>query len=419
MTFTTQAYNLTTALDFFKRIYARADLTPQMERDTRFLNMCEKVQTGQGQGIVVPINTTLPQGNSATASKAVANAHSSRGKHWILQTKNYYARLDIDAKAMAASKDQVASYLLAKKKETTEKLATIGMDMEFALWSDSSGLMGRIGTLGGSEATRVFTLTNQADAYNFYPNQTLQFHSAATGAGTLRTDTYLVTTVNPLATATTATVTATQIVDGAGPVVVNDYIFQDGNRDLLLTGIFQYIPSGDPGTGSIPGTLNNVDRTSGFLPNLSGWRGSDEGSISASARRLVSIMGRYAKLSTSGLWLSYTNWAKLEAELAHKAYRSETASARFNTPAIILQTPKGDVPCIAGPHVPDNVGLLADMDGAKLYHLGGLPHMRMDGGHPGVRLDWAADQDGEGMEYRAWPEFVVTDPSTWGRFPIS
>lgn len=419
MTYATQSYNLTTAVDFFKRIYARANLTPQMERDTKFFSMCEKVQTGQGQGIVIPINTTLPAGNSATASKAVSNAFSSRGKHWILQTKNYYARIDIDSKAMAASKEAVASYLSAKKKETDEKLATMGMDMEFALWSDSSGVLGAIGTLGGSEATRVFTLTNQSDAYNFFPNQTLAFDDAPTGAGDARTDTYLVTIVNPLASATTATVTATQIVDGADPVVVGDFIFQDGNRDLLLTGIFQYIPSADPGTGSIPGTLNNVDRTTGFLPNLSGWRSSDEGSISASARKLVSVMGRYAKLSTSGLWLSYSNWAKLEAELAHKAYRSESASARFNTPALILQTPKGDVPVVAGPHVPDSVGLLADMPTAKIYHLGGLPHMRMDGGHPGVRLDWSADQDGEGTEYRAWPEFVITDPSGWGRFPIS
>src|SRR5689334_22871357 len=100
MSYATQSYNLTTALEFFKRIYARADLTPQMQRDTKFLNMLTKSPTSQGQGIIVPINTTLPAGNSATASSAVANAYSSRGKAWTLTTKNYYARVNIDAKAM-------------------------------------------------------------------------------------------------------------------------------------------------------------------------------------------------------------------------------------------------------------------------------------------------------------------------------
>ena len=71
--------------------------------------------------------------------------------------------------------------------------------------------------------------------------------------------------------------------------------------------------------------------------------------------------------------------------------------------------------------LPDDGGVrpLADMPSAKLYHLGGLPHMRTDGGTSGVRLNWTEDQDGEGVEYRAWPEFAIDDPSGWGRFPIS
>lgn len=416
MSYATQSYNLTTAAEFFKRVYHGADLTPQMQRDTKFLKMVAKERTSQGQGIVIPINTTLPAGNSATASSAVANAYSSRGKAWLLTTKNYYARINLDAKAMAASKSEVASYLNAKEKESREKLATMGMDLERALWGDSTGLLSVISTLGGTATTRIFTIPAE-DAYKIFPNQTLSFADAADGT-TPRTDKFVVTIIDPLVTSTTATVTATR-VGSAADVVVGDYIFHDGNVNLEITGIFQYIPSVNPGVGTVPAALNGVTRTDGFLPNLSGWRSTDEGSISASARRLVSIMGRYAKLSRSGLWLSFDNWAQLEAELAHKAYRSESASARFNTPAIILQTPQGDIPVIAGPHVPSNVGLLADMPTAKLMHLGELPHMRMDGGHAGVRLDWASDQDGEGVEWRMWPEFVIDDPSGWGRFPIS
>lgn len=414
MSFATQAYNLTTATDFFKRIYARANLQPLCERDTPFLRRVNKVQTPQGQGIVVPINTSLPMGPSATASVAVANAYGSRGKHWILTTKNFYARVNIDAKAMAASKENVASYLDAKKKETDEVLVGLGLQMEQALWQDGSGCIGEINGLGGSEATRVFTLAQPEDAINFHVNMTLHFDNARTGSGDARTDTYLVTAVDDV----NGTVTATQIVNGADPVVDGDFIFVDGNRDLMLSGIQNYIPASDPGVGGVPATLNNVDRTE--RPTLlAGWRGADEGSIEESAKALVSKMGRYSKIPTSALWLSFSNWRKLEQELGSRAYRDEKAAARFNTSALILQTPKGDIPVVAGPYTPSDFGLLADHASAKLYHLGGFPHMRQDGGHPGVRLDWALDEDGEGIEYRAWPEFAITDCSGWGRFPIS
>lgn len=414
MTYATQSYNLTVAADFFKRIYGRANLMPLCERDTPFLRMTDKVQTPQGQGIVLPINTTMPAGPAATASLAVANAYSSRGKAWFLTTKNFYARVNIDSKAMAASKESVASYLDAKNKETKEVLANLGMQMEIALWDDGSGCIGEINGLGGSEAAREFTLAQPEDAIHFHVNQTLAFDNARTGSGDARTDTYLVTAVNDV----TGVISASQIVNGADAVVDGDFIFVDGNRDLMLTGIQSYIPASDPGVGGVPATLNGVDRTE--RPNLlAGWRGTDEGSIEESAKSLVSKMGRYGKMPTSALWLSYSNWRKLEAELGARAYRDEKAAARFNTSALILQTPKGDVPVVAGPYVPSTFGLLADHSNARLYHLGAFPHMRMDGGHAGVRLSWASDEDGEGIEYRAWPEFVVPDCSGYGRFPIS
>ena len=416
MSFATQAYNLTTAAEFFKRIYARADLRPLCERDTPFLRMVNKIQTPQGNGIYIPLNTSMPMGPAATASKAVANAYGSQGKAWIISTKNFYARVNIDAKAMAASKENVAAYLQAKKKETDEVLIGLGLQMEQALWQDQSGCIGQIAAagLGGSEATRVFTLENPEDAINFHKNMTLSFDDVRTGSGDARTDTYLVTNVDDV----NGVITATQIVNGADPVVAGDFIFVDGNRDLMLSGIQNYIPASDPGVGGVPTTFNNVDRSE-RPALLAGWRGADEGSIEESAKSLVSKMGRYSKIPTSALWLSYSNWRRLEQELGSRAYRDEKAAARFGTSALILQTPKGDIPVVSGPYTPPDFGLLADHSTAKLYHLGGYPHMRMDGGHPGVRLDWASDEDGEGIEYRAWPEFLITDCSGWGRFPIS
>lgn len=420
------AADLSTAVEYFKRIYAKADLRPLTERDTPTLRAIPKVQSGVGEGIVVPLQTQMPVGSASNKAQAVANAYGSRAARWILTTKNYYGAVNLESKSMAASKDSVAAYLSLKKNEVDGLLSYMGMRIEQALWSDGGGAIGRIGTLGGSEATRVFTV-DADDIINFHVNQILTFNenpSDAAGNTDNRTDDYRVTAVNDM----TNEVTAVQITNGADAVVANDYIFVSGDHGLvdeaapsddMLTGIQAYIPSADPGSGSVPATLNNVTRTS--RPTmLAGWRGEDAGSIEESAKSLVSKMGRYAKLDgRTTLHLSYANWKKLEAELAGRAYRSESASARFNTPALILQTPRGDVPVVAGPFVPSTAGFLCDLSSARLYHLGGFPHMRTDGGTTGVRLDWADDEDGERLEFRMWPELAITDPSGWGRFPIS
>jgi hypothetical protein len=49
-----------------------------------------------------------------------------------------------------------------------------------------------------------------------------------------------------------------------------------------------------------------------------GWRGSWEGTIEESAKRLSALMGQYLNSGASGLWLSRYNWFRLEQELTSK-----------------------------------------------------------------------------------------------------
>lgn len=407
-------FTLANATDFFKRVYAGADLSSLGMRDTPTVRAVPKVEAAQGQGIVVPINQMVPMGYSGTASVAVANAYGSRGKHWILSTKNTYMRVNIDAKALAVSKDRAAAYLEGKRKETDEALAVLGMELERALWDDGSGYLGQVTSVAGGPPPTSFTLVQPLDAINLHINQILIGNTARDGSGTVR-DTYRITGINRV----TGAVTIVFVSNTGSDLANSDYIFIEGSVNNRISGIPAYIPASDPGTGGVPAALNNVTRTDDPVA-LAGWRGTNEGSIEESAKSLVARMGQYLPSGVKGaLWLSYSNWRKLEQELGSRAYRDEKASARFGTGALILQTPKGDLPVVAGPYVPQTAGFLLDMDAVKLYHLRALFHMRDEDGLSAVRLDWSSDEDGIGIEFRSWPEACIERPMNCGRFPIS
>lgn len=402
-------FTLSTGLEFFKRVYMGVDLSPLAIRRTPTLKGISKEEVAEGEGIVRPINLSLPVGATGTASKAVTNAYGSRGKRWILSTKNLYHRVNLDAKAMAVSKERQAAYIEAKRKEIDESLDYMGMSMERMLWDDGSGYVGLLTAASGGPplTSMTFTLT---DVINLHHNMVLQFNASRTGAGTPRNDLYRIDSINHQ----TGVCAVTRVSGSSNDVTGTDYAFVDGNRANVLTGITAYIPAADP--SATP--LNNVDRS--VAPNmLAGWRGTNEGSIEESAKSLFATMGQYLNGIDGSLWLSYANWRKLEQELAGRAYRDEKSSARFGTGALIMQTPAGDIPVVAGPYVPANAGFFLDLAAVKLLHLRPLFHMRDEDGLSAVRLDWSGDEDGIGVEFRSWPELVIDRPMNCGRFPIS
>ncbi len=404
---------LSTGVEFLKKVYMGVDLSPLATRKTPTVRAISKEEVAEGEGIVRPINLMLPVSATGTASKAVTNAYGSRGKRWFLSTKNIYHRVNLDAKAMAVSKERQAAYLEFKRKEIDESLDYMGMTLERMLWDDGSGYVGQLTAATGGPPLTSITFT-AGDEINLHHNMVLQFNTARTGAGTPRVDTYRIDSINHQ----TRVCAVTRISGTSNDVASADFAFVDGNRANVLTGITAYLPASDPGVGSVPTTLNNVDRST--APNmLAGWRGANAGSIEESAKDLFSVMGPYVGGLDGSLWLSFSNWRKLEQELAGRAYRDEKASARFGTGALIMQTPGGDVPVVAGPYVPANAGFFLDLAAVKLVHLRPLFHMRDEDGLGAVRLDWSSDEDGIGIEFRCWPEAVIDRPMNCGRFPIS
>ncbi len=292
----------------------------------------------------------------------------------------------------------------------------MGQEIGSHVWRDGSGVIGQTSTDPGTGSTGTITLVNPRDAVNFHLKQQVIANAALSG-GTNRTDRYAVTGINRV----TGVISLDRSL-GAGSAndwAVNDYIFVDGNHGVaggtaansMLTGVDAWIPASDPST-----TLMGMTRTDDPAMKA-GWRGSWEGTIEESAKRLAALMGQYLTSEASGLWLSRYNWFRLEQELTSKnrLVRDQRASEVFGTPAIALLTPEGEVPVMADPFCNDSAGYLLDHSSWELHHMKPVPHMVTDDGNEVLR---ASSEDSIEARFRAWLELVCFRPFTNGRFPI-
>lgn len=390
------------------------DLSNQALRRTPLFRVIPRRDDLVGEGIYIPYNYGLPANGAASFARAQANVVASKVDRWFVQRKKYYAFHTIDAEAMHASERDVGAFLAVKQKELDEVVKYIGMQIGEHFWGDGSGVIGQ-NTTTVTGATDTINLANPRDAVSFHIGQYLIANAALSG-GTNRTDRYQVTSVNRV----TGDIGVSRTSGAADDWGASDYIFVDGNHGTaggaasndMLTGVSAWIPSTDPST-----TLLGMTRTDDPVMKA-GWRGTWEGTIEESAKRLAALMGQYLNSPASGLWLSRYNWFRLEQELTSKNRKvmDTRASEVFGTPAIALLTPEGEVPVMADPFCPDDAGFLLDHSSWEIHHLKGLPHMIMDDGLEALR---ASSEDSIEVRFRAYLEAVCFRPFTNGRFPIT
>jgi len=400
-------------LALFKRLYVGNDLSNMALRDTPLFRAVTKKDDLDSEGIYVPINYGLPVGASVSLTTAQANVKASKVDRFFLQRNPFYGTVTIAGEAIHASRRDPAAFLRVKQKEADEALAYIGMQIGASFWGDGAGNIGQITVDPGTGGTATLTFSSADDTVNLHIGQTLQANPTRTGtAGNLRADKYVVDSIDR--DAGTAGVTK---IGSANDWAVNDYVYVDGNYDGMMSGVQAYIPASTPGTGGVPAALNGMTRTDD--PNMkAGWRGDWQGTITESAERLAAKMGKYVRKSSSALWLSTYNWFRLqkEQESMGKVVRDQRSEAVFGTPSLLMLTPRGEVPVMADPFMPNDYGALLDHSTWEIHHLLGLPHMITDDGLTSLR---GAAEDSIEIRFRAWVEAVCTRPFNNGRFTIS
>jgi hypothetical protein len=396
----------------YKRLYVSRDLSNTALRNTPLFKKIPRIDDLYGNDTFIPLNYALPTGGTfGSFAKAQANTAASKVAGFTLTRKKFYHFVTLDMEAVFASKGKEGAFLSLKEKEANESVDYIGMLMGDAFWGDGSGALGQITAVDPGVGTTgiTFTLQNRYDLVKIHIGQVLQGNPNRTGnAGTLRTDRYQVTGVQRQA----GTFTADRLTGGTpNDWTGGEYIYVDGSYDAAFTGVGAFIPA------TTPGTLLGMSRADD--PEAKGgWRGTWEGSIEESAKKLCAEMGPYVNKAASALWLSEYNWFRLEQELTaqNRKVMDPRAEATFGTPALVLLTPKGNVPVMADPYCPNDAGFLLDHGTWELHTMGKVPHIVEDEGLGMIRM---TSEDSAEIRFRAWAEAVCTRPINNGRFPIT
>lgn len=398
----------------YKTVYMGRDLSNQAKRRTACYDMVSKYDDFDGANLVFPFNYNMPVGVSPSFGTAQGNPTASGFDNWTMTTrKTLYGFLTIDAQAMKAARKDIGAWLRLRQKETNEILSYMKMVLGgHAFWGDGAGNIGQIAAVTGANPITDFTLVTPSDAVKFHLNQQLQFNPTRTGtSANLRVTVYKVTGINRV----TGKITVSR-VSGAVDPAVNDYVYLNGSYDSLPLGVDAFIPSADPGTGTVPATLLGMTRTDDPVMK-SGWRASWQGSIEETAKYLVSLMGQYFDRENVVMWVSRANWFRLEQELTAQGRKILDARATqvFGSPALLLITPEGDIPVVADTYMRQDCFYLLDMSTIEVHHLDNLIHIVDDDGLSLIRQ--TAD-DGVEIRFRSWSENIIQRPFKCGRGQI-
>lgn len=401
----------------YKTVYMNRDLSNQAKRKTPAYDSVQKMDDFDGANLTFPFNDGVPTGVGVTVADAQSLAASSSFDNWVMTTrKKLYGVLTIDAESMLAARKDVGAFLRLKQKETNELMAYMKMVLGgHAFWGDGAGNIARIVAVTGAAPVTSFTVSRW-DAVKLHRKQVIQFNANRTGnSGTMKGLVARITKIERTYTATTANVTIEQVTAGSDPVA-DDYVYLKGMYDAFPLGIAAFIPSAAPGTGSIPGTLLGMDRTTD-VEMKSGWRAAWQGSIEETLKFLAATMGQYVDQENSVCWLSHYNWFRLEQELTAQNRKVIDARATqvFGSPALLVLTPDGNIPVVRDPYLDNAQAYILDMSTVEVHHLGPVLGMTDEDGLTALRQ--TAD-DGIEIRIRHLGENIVQRPFKCGRAEI-
>lgn len=399
----------------YKTVYMGRDLANQAKRKTPAYDAVRKFDDFDGANLTFPFNDSMPVGVASTLSGAQSQATASGFDNWVMSTrKKLYGVLTIDAEAMRAARKDIGAFLRLRQKETNELMAYMKMVLGgHAFWGDGAGDLARVTAVTGADPRTTFTVA-QTDVVKFHKRQVLVFNATRTGSSAgIRTATWRVDGVNR----TTGVITVSRLTGAAAAdFLVDDYVYMKDTYDAFPLGIDAFIPSADPGTGTVPATLLGMNRTDDPVMK-SGWRVTWQGSIEETIKYLCALMGQYVDNENSVCWLSNYNWFRLEQELTAQNRKVIDARATqvFGSPALLILTPDGNIPVVRDPYLKNDRGYILEMSQIEVHHLDPVLHIADDDGLGAIRQ--TAD-DGIEIRIRHWGENIVQRPFQCGRFEV-
>jgi hypothetical protein len=317
------------------------------------------------------VRSGIPSTISASDTIAFgAGGSPSTYLQWQCAWFDFYGSANITGRAIDRANGDANALVKGMAGEFDGIFEAMGQVLGVTIWTDGGGAIGQIASFTNSGASPcVITLVDVNQCVNFWTGQ--QFQTSVddgTGGGGVDAAITLGTVTGVNINNGTVNVTFT----GAGPLVVNHYIFLNGNYNAVFPGIPAWIV---PPTVTITATAFNginrtVDPTRLAGVNITGGGGSK---LETLIQLAIQLHRMQAESDFCGV--NHSDYADILKEGQGRVLNTTIASydERISFPAVKLQTPTGEIDIVPDAFIPTGFTWLLQMDTWLLPSMGKVP----------------------------------------------
>lgn len=373
-----------------KTLYPQSKINEEFFIESPFMGMVPKSTDFTGNNLVLAVRYAGQQGRGTTIAQAQTARTATQQVAFTLTRKKDYAVGRITGEAIKAAKGTEGSLVDGLQSEMDSCLTTLKRSLAQAVWGNSGGFIGTVGSL----STTVLTLANREDAINFFPGQIIVASATdgSSGAGSLRDsgDSVTVLSVDPDAGTVTGSAAWSTQISG---LVAGDYLFIQGDFGAKLTGIRGWVPTSAPSASE---NFFGVDR-SVHPTALAGIRYAASAGAAIEETLQTALARAYVYGSRPDvIFLNPANYNHVVLALGTRVIFDK--SKAFNMPEIgfesfVIVGPAGRTKVVADPYCPLGYAYALTMKTWKLYSLGPAPHMLEDDGLSMLRVSDSDDYE--------------------------
>lgn len=372
------AVSVTSFTPALKIIYGQTRVDNLFYKKHKLMAMFPKKEDfyGQASSMHITVEYAVPSAGRSTVF-GTARTNASQGgevRFQITRISDYQVAL-LDTEVIEASSNSIGALLNVLKSKVDGSLKNLARNASVMLYGNGGGARGQILTVT-DVANAVVTLANTNDIVNFEVDMEIDANSTdGSTAGTRRANGPAgILAVNR----STGVITVdADVIDGAGDWEVDDYLMQEGDIGVVVTGLGGWIPATDP-TAT---TFFSVDR-SVDTERLGGVRYTGTTlPIEEALKQFLARLER-AGASITHIFMNPIDAANLEVSLGTRVQYMDVTSphATIGFKAIAVMGGDGPVPVLWDRDCPSGRAYGLDMATWKFHHLKGFPHVIQFGG---------------------------------------
>lgn len=371
------ALDLTSFDAALKEHYTDERIYNMTYQDNPFLALIPKMESFTGRNLPVPIIYGDGQGRSATFATAQSNKSDVQVEAYTITRKKDYGLASIDNETLEASEGDKSAFLEAASTQIDSIVHSTARSLAIAMYGSGSGSRGQVSAEPAEAASTVITMKNADDITNIERNMVVNIWSAESGGSQRSIDGSTQNLTVSAVDRDAGTFTISNAYDSSGDIAADDFIFVQGDRGNMLSGLRGWVPDSAPSSTPFFNVDRSVDPTRLGGIRYDGSSQPIEEALLDAAARLAREGGR-----PDYCFLSYAKWSELEKSLGSKVNYVDVASekAHVGFRGIMIHGPRGPIKVVADANCPGDRAFMLTLNTWKLYSLGPAPKiLRTDG----------------------------------------